>query len=269
MRLFDTVAGEVRRVVDALAEEGFAVTPGWSDEEFRKRIPAFDELLANLCRVEALIGRWGSTGSTEALSLPVKRLCDRLATGTGNSGWLELQWYPVLVLLYVGGIAAVAFGRYDALRALLHAPVRVLGNDQALVPAVTEGLSDRTVPFRLLPKLERHHTPCSDHLYDVLKPALDDLLFLGSEYERAFDTFEVLYALEYMHQTNREWGPVGQFGWKGRRGDSSPLLRTVKGAKAAGAGWPPLMAGLCGGSIERFEVISKKLIGCVARTARW
>ena len=74
--------------------------------------------------------------------------------------------------------------------------------------------------FRLLPGLDRRHTPCSDHLFEVLKPLLDELLFLGSEYERAFDIFEVLYAIEYAFQSDRGWGPVGRFGWKGVRGDS-------------------------------------------------
>jgi len=123
--------------------------------------------------------------------------------------------------------------------------------------------------FRVLPELERHHTPCNDHLYDVLKPILDDLLFLGSEYESAFDTFEVLYGLEYVHMTNREWGPVGRFGWKGGRGDSSPLSRTIKEAEGAGNASLPLMAAFCGGSIDRFKVVSKTLTDCVVRTARW
>ena len=147
----------------------------------------------------------------------------------------------------------------------MHAPVHASGNEKRLVAAVTEGLSNRTQTFRLLSGLERHHTPCSDHLYEVLKPLLDDLLFLGSEYERAFDTFEVLYAIEYAYQTDRGWGPIGRFGWKGIRSDSSPLLRIIKQAETVGDAWPPLTAGLCGGSIDKFKSVARGFTEHLAR----
>ncbi len=265
LRLFEAVGEEVRRVSALLHEERFSLTGGWSDEEFRKRIPSFDEIVADLCRVEALICRWGSDAPMETLMLPVKRLCDRIQGGSGNSGWLETQWYPVLELFYACGISAVATGRYTALAALMHAPVIASGNDKQLVTAVTEGLNSRTRTFQLLPGLERHHTPCSDHLFEVLKPLLDDLLFLGPEYERAFDTFEVLYAFEYACQSDRGWGPIGRFGSKGVRSDSSPLLRVIKEAETAGEAWPPLRAGLCGGSIDKFKSVARVFTEQVAR----
>jgi hypothetical protein len=129
LRLFETVSAEVRRVSTLLHEERFDVTASWSDEEFRKRIQAFDEIVADLCRVEVLIGRWGSDAAKDTLALPAKRLSERIESGRGNSGWLETQWYPVLELLYAGGIGAVAANRYDALKTLTHASVRISGID--------------------------------------------------------------------------------------------------------------------------------------------
>jgi hypothetical protein len=63
LRLFDAVAGEIRRVLDALRGKPYSIANAWSEEEFRSRIQAFDQLLADLCRVVALIGRWGGLGS--------------------------------------------------------------------------------------------------------------------------------------------------------------------------------------------------------------
>jgi hypothetical protein len=108
LRLFDTVALERRRVLGALRDHRYSVTAAWSEEEFRKRIAAFDELFADLCRVEGLIARWGGQGAGETLTLPIKRVCDQLERGGGNTGWLAIQWYPALMLLYAGGVAAVA-----------------------------------------------------------------------------------------------------------------------------------------------------------------
>lgn len=269
LRLFETVGEEVRRVSGLLRDERFSVTAGWSDEEFRKRIPAYDEIVADLCRVEALICRWGSEAALDTLTLPARRLCDQIASGSGNTGWLAIQWYPVLRLFYTGGIAAVAAGRYGALRALMHAPVRASHKDGPLVTAVTDEMGDKTRAFKLLPDLDRRYVPCSDYLYDSLRPLLDDLLFLGSDYERAFDRFEVLYALEYEHLEDRGWSPIGRFGWKGIRSDSSSVTVILKEAEAAGGAWPPLTAGLCGGSADRFNAVAKTFMEHLARNPMW
>jgi hypothetical protein len=268
LRLFDTVADDVLRVLECLRDERFSVTAGWSDEGFRKRIPAFDEQFTELCRVEALLGYWGGASASPALTLPIRRMCDRIESGSGNSGWLELQWYPVLLLFYAGGVAAVAAGRFAALKELMHAVVRFSGKGERLVVAVTEGLNNRTAAFRLLPGLERHHVPCSDHVYEILQPLLDEMLFLGSEYEWAYDRFEVLYALEYAYQTDRGWGPIGRFGWK-FRSESNPLLQTKKEAESAGASWPPLAAGLFGGSIDRLKKVTQAFTEHLARNPMW
>ena len=268
LRLFDTVAVEIRRVLDALRDPGYSVTAGWSDEEFRKRLAAFDELFADLCRVEGLVARWGGQGAGETLTLPIKRVCDQIERGGGNSGWLAIQWYPALMLLYAGGVAAVAAGRHGALNALLNAPVLAAGGHETVAAAVTNGVNDKTRVFQLLPGLERHYTPCSDHLYEVLRPLLDEMLFLGSDYEWAFDRFEILFAIEYAHHADRGWAPVGRFGWRARH-DGGPLQRMINEAAAAGNKWAPVVAGLCGGSPERFNALVQGLKEQVARTAPW
>lgn len=90
----------------------------------------------------------------------------------------------------------------------------------------------------------------------MLQPLLDKLLFLGSDFERAFDTFEILYGFEYAHLAGRNWGPIGRFGWRDILSDSSPLMNLIKEAENAGDNWPPVAAGLCGGSIEKLKSIA-------------
>jgi hypothetical protein len=138
------------------------------------------------------------------------------------------------------------------------------------VQAVERGISDVTDAFKLLPGHERHYAARSEYLFKLLQPPLDDVLFLGSDYEAAFDRFEILLALEYAHQDNRAtgdvWGPVGRFGWKYRRGSSgNPYAELVSEAAAMGSAWPPLVAGLFGGSSERFQELAKNYAALLAR----
>jgi hypothetical protein len=269
LRLFDCIAGETRRVAATLREPQFSASGSWSADEFRRRVAALDELLADMYQAEALIGRWGTPAMRDSLTLGPKRLSDGAGEGGGNTGFLALQWYPALALSYAGGIAAVAAESYGSLLALMHARVGTGRGEMRLVEAATTGIGDLRQHFKLLPGHERHHVPFSEHLYQKLKPLLDEALFLGSEYDRAFDTFEILYAVEFCHQTGRGWGPLGRFGWRAARGGSSPLQEIIDEAAGAGKAWPPVAAGLCGGAPEKFAEDAKSLSEAVARSGMW
>jgi hypothetical protein len=226
LRLFDCIVGETRRVAAALRESQFSAQDSWSDEQFRRRVAALDELLVDLYRAEALMGRWGTPAMRDSLTLAPKRLSEGAGEGGGKTGFLALHWYPALALSYAGGIAAVAAESYEPLLALMHARVGTSQGDMRLVEAATTGIGDLRQHFKVLPGHERQYVPFSEYLYLKLKPILDEALCLGSDYDRAFDTFEILYAVEFCHQTGRGWGPVGRFGWKAARGGSS-LLREM------------------------------------------
>lgn len=269
LRLFECVAHEVRRVAAALREPSFSAQGAWSPDEFGRRVAALDELLTDLYQAEALMGRWSASAMRDSLTLGPKRLSDGAGEGGGNTGFLALQWYPALSLSYAGGIAAVSAESYDSLLTLMHARVGTSRGDMRLVEAATAGMNDARQHFKMLPGLEQRYVPFSDHLYEKLKPIINETLCLGSEYDRAFDTFEILYALEFMHQTGRGWAPMGRFGWNAGRSGSNLLRQIIDEAAGAGKAWPPLAAGLCAGSPEKFAEHAKGLVEIVARSGMW
>ena len=116
---------------------------------------------------------------------------------------------------------------------------------------------------------ENNHLPISKYLLKILQPKLDDLLFLGKNYEYAFDTFEVFFALVVadMRQARDQgvWGPVGRFGWKNREGDTSPLGRVIAEARRMKDSWPPLRARLFGGNFERFNKVATEYAQLVGK----
>ncbi len=154
---------------------------------------SYESITDSLCRAQALIGHWAGDATRSLLTLGPRRLADRLESASGNVGLIAACWYRVLLPVYAGGIAAVHAKRYDNLRDLFHgrAPTR-RGEPGTLVAAVIEGISEVGDAFKLLPGQDRKHTPMSEHLHELLQPLLDDLLFLGSDYEAAFDQFEML-----------------------------------------------------------------------------
>jgi len=273
IRLHDLVAGQIREALSLTSEDNFSVQGSWSSEEFIERLQKYETVMADLCRIQALLAFWGSEAHRETLTLAVKRIGGRLKPEAGSTRWLAMRWYPVLLLLYAGGVAAVAAGRYDNLRVLMQAivsdPERSRG-EVTLIRGISDAMSDIVDPFKALPGQERHYTPRSEYLFKLLQPTLDDLLFLGADYESHFDRFEVLFALEHAEQWASEehgqaWGPIGRFGYKfRRRGHSDPLHRVIAEVETQGESWPPIRAGLFRGSVERFNKIASEYTQSVA-----
>lgn len=265
LRLFDAIASEVRQVSETLKGEQFSPVAQWSQEAIRSRIADYDNALVGLCRAKALIGRWGSPSSTASLTLGISRLCEEVEVESGSGQWRELRWYPLLQLLYAGGVAALAAERYDALFAMLQAPVRLNHESKTFVLAATENFRRDRETFGMLEGREENTLPFNEHVFDHLRQIVGDLLFLGYDYDRAFDRFEMLCTIEYAHQSNRNRLPRGRFAWKGTYPENSPAHLLVKEIEQTGERWPPLSAGFCGGSVERLKSLMPTFLASVAR----
>ncbi len=126
--------------------------------------------------------------------------------------------------------------------------------------------------FNRLPGHERNYTPLSEYLFKTLQPMVDDLLFLGGDYEASFDEFEILFALtsaDMRYQRGVQvWGPVGRFGWKRVR-RSAAYTRLLSVAESEGENWGPLRAGLFGGDYSRFQSVSDAYTREVVSLLRW
>jgi hypothetical protein len=69
LRLFECVAIETRRIAAALHEPRFSAQGSWSNDEFGRRVAVINELLAELLRAEALMGRWSTAAMRDSLTL--------------------------------------------------------------------------------------------------------------------------------------------------------------------------------------------------------
>jgi uncharacterized caspase-like protein len=266
IKLHDLVSQKTREMLSATADDYFPVQGRWSNEEFVARLKKYEAATNDLLQIQSLVGYWGETYHRAMLTIAPQRLASRLRPTSGLSAWLSLRYYPLLLMLYCGGIAAVAARRYDNLRDLLLLPIHDPNQSQdgsaLLIRSVARQTNELNEFFKCLPGHERQYTPRSEYLLKLLQPILDDALFLGTDYEASFDRFEVFYALEHAHhysseQSGRTWGPVGRFGWK-ESGFASgrPFHDVVQEAEREGASWLPFENGLFGGSIDRFKEVA-------------
>jgi uncharacterized caspase-like protein len=271
--LHDMLSSEVRRFLAVTSEDAFASSSKFTQEEFVSRLERYEVATQDIAILLACVSQWGRTYHLATLQKCIARSCDRLETSDGLTVWLALKWYPLLLELYCAGVAAVDARRFDSLGAIF-GTVLPSSNYQRSSNTFVEAASmavlelTRTNVLKQIPSHERHYTPLSEYLLKTLQPKLDDALFLGKNYEDAFDTFEVYFALCAadcrLANGQDAWGPIGRFGWKHRTGNS-PLERVLKEANAQKSEWPPLKAGLFGGDYERFSMVAKQFAEMIGK----
>lgn len=273
IKLHDLVAENTRATLTKLSDEEFPLKTQWSVNEFSIRLEKYQMATSELLSITTLIGYWGTVEHKEILCLPSKRLASRLQSTSGVTVWIELRWYPILLLTYSTGLGAVAANNYENLYRYFCSKITdpLNGNiETPLIQALYSSVGNLHDAFKSLPGHERQFVPISEYLYKYFQPLLDDLLFLGNDYESTFDRLEILLALEHAHERvkggHRLWGPVGRFGWKTQNGnEASPLHRFINEAKLSGASWAPLKAGFFDGSAEVFEKISSQSLEQISK----
>jgi len=273
VKLFDLIARATNRALTRIGKEQFPVQGQWSPTEFEIRLHQYESACADSIALQALLGYWGESKHQRTLTFAPLKFCEPVQPEGGLTIWLALRWYPASLLLYSGGIAAVASGKYYNLRELLG--IRTVDpyspNDRMnLATSSAKAMSQLHDAFKTLPGKERRHTPRSEYLSELLAPTCADMFIAGSEYVAAFDRFEILFALQHAYinrnDGGRTWGPPGLFAWK--RGYENPYEQLLAEAQREGANWQPIRDGLFGGSFDDFTLVAKEY-GEILKGLHW
>jgi hypothetical protein len=263
---------EVENVIPQLSPSHFPVQGGFSSDEFARRLNRYEALTESLRSILVVGCSWGAADQAELWT----RLLDRISNISGPLAglivWINIRRYPALLLMYSGGIAAVAQRAYHNLAAVLTLPkLRAIRAEDPLVSrvnAASEVLDHQAM--RSLPGLDRHRTPVSDYLFTSLREPLPELLPDDSIYQRCFDRFEYLLGLICMDINERSWAPVGCFIWRNQFADSNASIASElkREFESSGENWGPLQAGLFGGSTERYKEVQAAFDAFVMRVSQ-
>jgi hypothetical protein len=245
IRLHDLLAQEHGNLLARLGEAPLGVQGQWLPEEFRRRVALYEAATSPLCRVFGTMGRWGD-GSELQLANEIMRNHAQQPSVGGNTGWIELQSFPAMLLLYGYGLGLLKAGRHKDLYDWLSQPIAT--SRQTMEPVVaalflSAWRAGDPVSWRGLEGLERNKTPLSDHLHTVFADWAKDYLLTGEEFTPLFETFEVLAALTYLSLKTEKaelssaesetgdrsivWCPVGRASWDDRHRDA--VLDSLQG----------------------------------------
>jgi len=277
IKLHDFSIEEVRRFLSATSEDSFTTSGQFSDEEFLERISSYEFHSKDLSMIVACLAHWANDDQLGSLTKIVSRSCDRLLESRGGLiVWVNLRWYPLLLITYHAGIAALEGKNYKSLASIFYTKLGSSEYDDSgsfFALKLASAAGDLVDVFKIIPDHERKYTPLSEYLYKLVQPELDDMLFLGKGYEDVFDEFEILFALvvaDLKKQVDSYvWGPIGRFGWKNRRHGTPPFQKLRNEAAQYKNNWGPIKAGMFGGQYERFEEVAEHYQTEVLGSLRW
>jgi hypothetical protein len=278
IELYDFLIDEVRRFIATTSDDNFKAQGHVSREELLDQISRYEELCNDFSMLTACVAFWARPEHKVILQKILARATDRLDSQSSSNVWIAFRWYPLIVAFYCTGIASVEGKRYDSLANIFYALMgssKYRPREEYFVEAIANGILElnRIESFKRLPGHEKYYVPMSEHLFKIIQPKLDDLFFIGRNYERVFDEFEVLFALAAsdlnQKRGNRIWGPIGRYGWKHSVRENSPLKRIIKEAGEMGDRWEPIRAGLFGGNVERFNSFANEFEQIIAKLNWW
>lgn len=255
--LDDAVSAKVSETAVLLEPGQFSLESPVDAATFLERIQRYDTAIEDLVGAASILGRWGLPEHRSTLGNVISRMSALVGDGgSGLSTWLGLRWYPLGVLLYASGIAAIGGDNYTMLRSLFYARGNRRRNARPLVfLGVNEGLAAANGEFEMLPGHQGQRFARDQFFFDKLQVLAERDLHLGAAFEEVFERFEVMNAVAHLSHSRPEhrWVPQGRILWNSyQESDGDPLTRLEAEAKAAGSAWPPLAAGMYDGSIDRF-----------------
>jgi SIR2-like domain len=201
---------------------------------------------------------WGVKQHETLWIAAIERLANVDSGGEIYPDWIGMRRYPAMLLMYGGGLAAMAYSQHETLMSLL-TRAHVIESEKEYPSAVMlcfPKVMDWDVGNFLTGRANRP-TPVSEHVRNQLLPKIKSFVPREDQYDRLFDRFEYLVALVCANDSDREGRvlrvPIGRFGWRDRDYGRHISAEVGEEIEKNGAEWPLLKAGLCGGLLERLR----------------
>lgn len=232
IQLDELISQEAERLMAQLDEIHFVPYGQYNPEEFRSRVRRYEALAEPLTRMAGVLGRWGD-GSELTTILDIVRGLYLQASKQRNglTVWLGLRSYPAVLTFTAYGVGLTRSQRWKSLHDLLVAPWPREYRDPKRVVSMLfldEWEGNENSFWQDLEGLDRHKTPLSDHLFEVMTIWRSSFAGVSAEFELVFERFELLAALAFLEDNSEESlerafaatprglfarMPVGRVGW--------------------------------------------------------
>lgn len=266
IRLHDLVIGEASRVQRAIvSDRATAYAEEFTPESIESRFERYERATDTIRAVLGTGCYWGNVDHAPQWTRAIERLCDLPLINQGGvyEDWLKLRYYPALLALYAAGIAATASQNFETLRSLIYdttvmhqeysrrAPLVTMVHAGIMSDFLAKTWQPTTISGAVLPLRIRE----TQRLWPVLREYLPE----DDRFQDTFNRFEYLLGLTTVDikiaNNMGIWAPSGLLPYKNHGYAAKELIGRVEAEiAAAGTAWPPLAAGMFGGSVEQLRI---------------
>lgn len=237
IQLDELVAEETDRLLDQLDVDTFSVQVQWSKELFRARVQRYEAVTEPLARMMGVLGRWGDGKDFDVVLDVLRSLYQHAGQiGNGLTHWLHLRSYPAVLIFTAYGVGLTKAGRWDVLLRLFSSTLASEHREPQRVVSTLFIWSWAGGEQRLWQQLEgmdRHKTPLSDHLLEVMTYWRKSFTGADANFELLFERFELMGSLAAFQENDESqlekaieasaagrdvlaWMPVGRAGWRSK-----------------------------------------------------
>lgn len=221
IKLHELLVAETNDVIDQLRDLPMDGEFGYP--EYAERMKIYETTTARLLKMLATGAFFSDCEEHDRLwTRCVELLATRNVATGGIVPILRMQQYPTLLALYAIALGAVFADRLEPI-ALALGTVKIQEPGQELpigVSASSWVVLEHNRVKRAIEELAQSGTPISDHLLDVLRPAMSEITREQGRLEDLFDEVEYLIGLAYA--SHHGYGPIGRTSWRSRHTDRFP-----------------------------------------------
>ncbi len=198
----------------------------YNEKEIKRIVINYNSITNTLRQMLILLVYYGE-GQYNSL---IRRIIDKLANVKNTNGievYVNIQYYPCLISFYSLIISCLECNNFtliqEAIQIQKDIGINAYLDTNNLLVNVSSNISRISDCFNIFsPNDKNYKYPFSEYIYLMLQPELDDLLFLGEEYEQLFLKSEMFisimnafirYKADY---DERVWGTLGRFNYKTR-----------------------------------------------------
>lgn len=191
-----------------------------TEENFKEKVNSYNKVIKNMMEIIILLVYYGQD---DYINL-VKKILERLEPKGGHSGssiYIRLLNYPCYILYYCALIAAWEANNINLLASLVIFNKKVEWNrvHTNLLERISNEMNGIASKFSCLMDKDNYKFPMNEYIYNFIQPVLDDILFLGDEYENIYTNIELLISIltavnGYSPRESFVFGPTGRYNYK-------------------------------------------------------
>ena len=220
--LHDLVYEETERAYGAMNQQRFHYHPvADSAAELAFRLGAYQSIVEVPLAIMMAGAFWGQQEHEYLWQHMIKRVGELpQPIGQFMTAWFRFRRYPASLLMYTGGIAAIAGRQYGNLAAVLNTPLGDIIEREVGIAAMR--LNIVGVMQDNLSNFMPNRKPFSDYVFENLRELFRSAIPRDADYDDAFDLFEYLLGVVVWHAHSRvpagfhARAPIGRAAWRNR-----------------------------------------------------